>query len=60
MYMEFINNFKQKARMWLLKFFNEIFNTGLFPKEFKRVKIIALVKPGKEGNIPSEYLLQTI
>jgi len=54
-FMEFIKNLQHKARNWLLKFFNEILNTGLLPREFKRAKIIAIIKPGKQGLHPNEY-----
>jgi len=55
LYMEFIKNLKGKAKNWLLKYFNEILVTGIFPREFKRAKIIAVIKPGKQGETPSEF-----
>lgn len=54
-FMEFIKHFGSKTRQWLLKLFNNILNTGQFPKEFKRSKIIAIVKPGKSGKEASDF-----
>ena len=54
-YIEFIKNFKIKAKQWLLSFFNQILKDGNLPRNFfKRAKIIAIVKPGKAGTPPSE------
>jgi hypothetical protein len=55
MYTEFIKHFGPAVKIWLLKFFNEIFKKSKIPKEFKRSKILAIVKPGKDGSDPSHY-----
>ena len=34
--MEFLKNFKIKARSWLLTFFNDILLSGHVPREFKK------------------------
>ncbi|KAG5900551.1 hypothetical protein JTB14_022858 [Gonioctena quinquepunctata] len=35
--------------------FNDILNTGSLPPEFKRTKIVAILKPGKPQELPKSY-----
>ena len=39
-YTEFLKNFKTETKLWLLTFYNSIFNNCKLPKEFKRAKIL--------------------
>jgi hypothetical protein len=54
-FMEFIKHFGESTRLWLLKLYNEILNSGKFPTEFKKSKILAVVKPGKSGENTSDF-----
>ena len=54
-YIEFDKNFKNEAKLRLLSFYNDFLSRGKIPKEFKRAKILGVVKPGKDGNAPSDY-----
>ncbi|XP_072390744.1 uncharacterized protein [Diabrotica undecimpunctata] len=55
MYPEFIVHTGTKTRQWLKKFFSDIVNTAVLPPEFKRTKIIAIQKPGKDNKLPESY-----
>ncbi|KAG8237339.1 hypothetical protein J437_LFUL014545 [Ladona fulva] len=44
---EFLVNCGAHTRKWLLKLLSNILYSKCLPKEFKRTKIIALLKPGK-------------
>jgi hypothetical protein len=48
-YPEFIRNSGRKTKEWLVSFFNDILMTGNLPKIFKRSKVIAIPKPGKDS-----------
>ena len=50
MFGEFIKHFDVKTKQWILRFFNEIMETGRIPKIFKKSKIITVIKPGKDGS----------
>jgi hypothetical protein len=39
----------------LVRLFNDILTTGKLPKLFKQAKIIAILKPGKDGTDASHY-----
>ncbi|KAG5896476.1 hypothetical protein JTB14_005857 [Gonioctena quinquepunctata] len=54
-YPEFLVNCGRATRLWLVKFFNGILNTGSLPPEFKRTKIVAILKPGKPQELPESY-----
>jgi hypothetical protein len=49
-YPEFINHLGPIGLNWLRSFFNDILSTGKIPPEFKKAKVIAIVKPGKPVN----------
>ncbi|XP_072378913.1 uncharacterized protein [Diabrotica undecimpunctata] len=55
MYPEFIVHTGTKTRQWLKKFFSDIVNTAVLPPEFKRTKIIAIQKSGKDNKLPESY-----
>lgn len=52
---EFIKNFQKESKSWLVRFFNDILKKQRLPKEFKRAKILSIVKPGKDGSDASHY-----
>lgn len=54
-HVEFLKNSGDFAKEWLAKFFTDIMNTGRIPNELKKAKIIALLKPGKDADIPGNY-----
>ncbi|XP_055714426.1 uncharacterized protein LOC129808680 [Phlebotomus papatasi] len=54
-YPEFIKNAGPKVKCWLVDLFNRILDTGHLPKLFKRAKVIAILKPGKDGTDAAHY-----
>jgi len=52
---DFLINCGSCAKVWLAHFFTDIIQTGNIPKEFKRSKIIAILKPGKPADSPKSY-----
>lgn len=52
---EFLLNCGKYARTWLAHFFTNIMQTSVLPQEFKRSKVIAILKPGKPANLPNSY-----
>jgi hypothetical protein len=49
-YPEFIKHLGPIGLNWLRSFFNDIVSTGKIPNEFKKAKVIAILKPGKPAN----------
>jgi hypothetical protein len=54
-YPEIIKNSGEKTKEWLVRLFNDILTTGKIPKLFQQTKIIAILKPGKDGTDASHY-----
>jgi hypothetical protein len=54
-YPEFIKHLGPIGLNWLRSFFNDIVSTGKIPNEFKKAKVIAILKPGKPANEASSY-----
>ena len=54
-YPEFIKNLGNFSLQWLLSFLNSILISGDLPKDFKKSKIITILKPGKPADVPSSY-----
>jgi Reverse transcriptase (RNA-dependent DNA polymerase) len=52
---EFIKHVGIRVRNWLLTFFNNILNSGELPAAFKKSKIVAVLKPGKESDRVESY-----
>lgn len=52
---EFLIHMGENARRWFAQFFTDILQTGKIPPEFKKAKIISLLKPGKSPNSPDSY-----
>ncbi|KAE9524319.1 hypothetical protein AGLY_015358 [Aphis glycines] len=55
MFSEQIKHFGKTTRLWLLSLFNNIRSTLKIPKIWRKAKVIALLKPGKEPDTPSSY-----
>lgn len=54
-YPEFIKNLGSLSLKWLLFLFNQILVSGRLPSEFKKAKVIAILKTGKPANEASSY-----
>ncbi|KAL4092417.1 hypothetical protein QTP88_026918 [Uroleucon formosanum] len=52
---EQIRHFGNRTKRWLLDLFNNIRDTLKLPKVWRKSKIIALLKPGKNPDLPSSY-----
>lgn len=44
-----------KVSKFLTEFFNRICSTGKLPKQFKDSKVVAIIKPGTDGDDTSHY-----
>ena len=54
-YPEFLKHLGSLALNWILSFFNDILITGHIPTEFRKAKVIAILKPGKPADAASSY-----
>ncbi|CAI6375546.1 unnamed protein product [Macrosiphum euphorbiae] len=54
-FLEQIRNFGPKAKRWILALYNEIRNQKNIPKIWRKTKIIAILKPGKDTDDPKNY-----
>lgn len=54
-YPEFIQHLGVSSLNWLLKFYNDILSSCVVPNEFKKAKVIAVLKPGKPADNPASY-----
>lgn len=52
---KFLKHLGVCAENWLLALFNYILQTAHFPPLFKRVRVVAIAKPGKDGTDPSHF-----
>jgi hypothetical protein len=52
---EFLINMGPGAKGYILKVFNKILSSGNVPTSFKKSKIIAFNKPGKDGSEANHY-----
>lgn len=52
---EQIKHFGSKTKEWLLKLFNNCMKNCQIPKIWRKSRVIALLKPGKEGNNPKNF-----
>jgi hypothetical protein len=52
---EFLKYCGSKTQKWLANFYSHIINTGKIPSILKRAKIIAILKPGKQGDNAESY-----
>jgi hypothetical protein len=54
-YPEFIKHAGRIGLGWRRSFFNDILSTGKIPPEFKKAKVIAILKSGKPANEASSF-----
>jgi len=54
-HVEFLKNLGPKARTWLSKFFSRIMATHSIPKIWRKAKVIAIEKPGKDPSLAANY-----
>lgn len=54
-YPEFLKFTGAYTRRWLAEFYSDILEKCHLPKQFKRAKVIALLKPGKEGKEATDF-----
>jgi len=54
-HVEFLKNLGPKARPWLPKFFSRIMATHSIPKIWRKAKVIAVEKPGKDPSLAANY-----
>jgi len=52
---EMIQHFGTKTRAWLLAFLNKCAQTSTIPRAWRRAKVAALLKPGKDPNHKKSY-----
>ena len=52
---EMIQHFGTKTRTWLLAFLNKCAQTSTIPRAWRRAKVAALLKPGKDPNHKKSY-----
>lgn len=50
-----LTHLRSGAMKWLTKLFSNIHNSGKLPKEWKRAKVVAVLKPNKSAENPSNY-----
>ena len=55
MHPEFLKHLGPKGLAWLAVFFTRVVNEKRLPKAWRRAKVIALPKPGKDPQLPSSY-----
>jgi len=54
-HVEFLKYLGPKARTWLSKFFSRIMATHFIPKIWRKAKVIAIEKPGKDPSLAANY-----
>jgi len=54
-HLEFRKNLGPKACTWLSKFFSRIMATHSIPKIWRKAKVIAVEKPGKDPSLVANY-----
>ena len=52
---EMIKELPQNAKTYLLKIYNQIWNSNEFPNEWREAIIIPIAKPGKDASNPGNY-----
>ena len=55
LYPEFVKHLGKRARIWILKFLNQIFKVARLPPLMMKTIIIAILKPGKAADDPTKY-----
>jgi len=54
-HVEFLKNLGPKSRTWLSKFFSRMMATHSIPKIWRKAKVIAVEKPGKDPSLAANY-----
>lgn len=54
-YPEFFKHCGPKTQMWLAMFFSDLLSSSHIPVLLKKAKVIAILKPGKQGTDVSNY-----
>ena len=54
---EELTHFGQQAKKWLLELFNRCMETNRIPKIWRKSRVIALPKPGKDLSLPKSFRL---
>ena len=52
---EQIKHFGEATLRWLLQMMNSILKTQKFPKLWRKSKVVAILKPGKDSTLPKSY-----
>ena len=52
---EMIKCFEQNTRLWLLDMFNDCLKQKQIPNVWRKAKVVALLKPGKDPESPKSY-----
>ena len=52
---EELKHFDQRAKKWLLELFNRRLETNCIPKIWRKSRVIALPKPGKDLSLPKTF-----
>ena len=52
---EQMKHFGEATLRWLLQMMNSILKTHKFPKLYRKSKVIAILKPGKDSTLPKSY-----
>ncbi|KAK4311281.1 hypothetical protein Pmani_016968 [Petrolisthes manimaculis] len=52
---EMVLHFGEKAKLWLLSLYNNCASSLKTPKIWRRARVVALLKPGKEPTSPKSY-----
>ena len=52
---EKLKHFGQQAKKWLLELFNRCVETNRIPKIYRKSRVIALPKPGKDLSLPKSF-----
>lgn len=55
MCVEQIKHFGDKTKRWILQLVNRCYSTKQIPKSWRKSKVIALLKPGKDPSLASSY-----
>lgn len=54
-YAEMLKNCGTHMKEWIRILFNNILESGILPKVFQKSKVVAMLKPGKDGNETAHF-----
>ena len=52
---EQIKHLGVKTQTWLLQMMNNVMESNKFPKLWRKSRVIAILKPGKDSSLPKNY-----